>query len=117
MSTPEGKIKDKVKAALKEFSAYYHMPVQNGMGKPTLDFICCHKGRFLGIEAKADKGHLTTRQQMTIDEMRAPGADGAALVVEGVKGVEMLRMWLQLNEFHGGQDWEEHHETNEEASG
>ena len=53
MATPEGKVKEKVKKLLKAHGAYYHMPVQNGMGAPSLDFIGCHRGLYYGIETKA----------------------------------------------------------------
>lgn len=95
--TPEGKVKEKVKKVLKEFGAYYHMPVQNGMGKPSLDFICCHKGRFLAIETKAEKGKLTLRQEATIDEMQKAGA--ITLVIRGENDGEsfaILRSFLEL---------------------
>lgn len=95
--TPEGKVKEKVKKLLKEFGVYYHMPVQNGMGKPSLDFVCCHKGRFLAIETKTEKGKLTTRQQVTMDEMQAAGA--IVLVIRGESDGEtfnLLRCFLEL---------------------
>lgn len=96
--TPEGKVKEKVKKVFKEFGAYYHMPVQNGMGKPSLDFICCHKGRFLAVETKAEKGQLTLRQQATIDEMQKAGA--IVLVIRGESDGEtfaILRSFLELS--------------------
>lgn len=95
--TPEGKVKEKVKKLLKEYGAYYHMPVQNGMGKPSLDFVCCHKGRFLAIETKTEKGKLTLRQQATIDEMQKAGA--IVLVIRGVNDGEsfaILQSFLEL---------------------
>jgi len=95
--TPEGKVKEKVKKVLKEFGVYYHMPVTNGMGKPSLDFICCHKGRFLAIETKTEKGKLTLRQEATIDEMQKAGA--IVLVIRGESDSEtfaILRSFLEL---------------------
>jgi hypothetical protein len=96
--TPEGKVKEKVKKMLKEFGAYYHMPVQNGMGKPSLDFVCCHKGRFLAIETKTEKGKLTLRQQATMDEMQKAGA--IVILIRGESDGEsfaLLRAFLELN--------------------
>ncbi len=52
-NTPEGKVKDKIKKMLKEHGAYFHMPVQNGMGAPTLDFVGCYCSHYFAIEAKA----------------------------------------------------------------
>jgi hypothetical protein len=96
--TPEGKVKEAVKRILKEFGVYYHMPVQNGMGKPSLDFICCAGGRFLAIETKAGKGELTLRQQATIAEMEK--AKGVVIVIRGLcdaEGFGMLRAFLELS--------------------
>ena len=49
--TPEGRVKSRLKKAIKAAEAdglcvYYHMPVQNGMGAPTLDFVGCVGGRY-----------------------------------------------------------------------
>lgn len=86
--TPEGKVKNLVKGILDEAKAYYHMPVQNGMGKPSLDFIVCHRGRFIAIETKTAKGDPTLRQKMTMDEMQAAGA--IVIVVRGTGDAESL---------------------------
>lgn len=73
--TPEGRIKDKVKKVLLNTpKCYYHMPVQNGMGRPTLDFIGCCAGRFFGIETKAPGKKPTPRQLCTINLMEDAGA-------------------------------------------
>lgn len=71
MKTPEGKLKDQVKAFLKEKGAYYHMPVQMGYGSPSLDFIGCHQGKFFAIETKAKGKIPTARQNLTMREMSA----------------------------------------------
>lgn len=92
--TPEGKVKEQVKKLLKEYGAYYHMPVQNGMGAPTLDFICCFRGRYLAIEAKAPGKLPTPRQLKTMDQIQVAG--GFAVAVDG-GGASMarLRNWLE----------------------
>jgi len=90
--TPEGKVKEKVKKLLKAHGAYYHMPVQNGMGAPSLDFIGCHRGLYYGIETKAGNNQPTPRQETTISQIRAAG--GLAFVVNEVSGLEELEAWL-----------------------
>ena len=70
MKTPEGKIKDQVKAFLKERGAWFFMPVPTGYGTPTLDFIGCYKGRFFAIETKAPGKKPTARQGATIAALR-----------------------------------------------
>lgn len=97
--TPEGKVKEKVKKLLKAAGAYYHMPVQNGMGKPSLDFVCCHRGLFLAIETKTEKGDLTLRQKLTMEEMQKAGA--VVLVIRGLsdgEGFAMLEAFLGQNQ-------------------
>lgn len=99
MTTPEGAVKERIKKVLKAAGAYYHMPVQNGMGKPSLDFICCHNGRFLAIEAKTEKGDLTLRQKMTMDEMQK--ARAVVLVIRGLtdlEGFALLEAFLNVRE-------------------
>lgn len=90
-NTPEGKVKDKVKGILKGYGAYYHMPVQNGMGAPTLDFIGCYYGHFFSIETKAPGKSPTPRQELTIKDMTHAGA--AVFVIDGdIKGLDA---WLK----------------------
>lgn len=91
--TPEGKVKDAVKTMLKNHGAYYHMPVMNGMGAPTLDFIGCHVGLFFAIETKAPGKLPTPRQHMTITTMEKAGAK--VFVIDGAKGLEELGNWLR----------------------
>lgn len=92
--TPEGKVKEMVKKLLREMGAYYHMPVMNGMGKPTLDFICCYKGMFFAIEAKAP-GKLTTAiQANTMREIEEYG--GKAFMVDGEESLNHVRNWMLL---------------------
>lgn len=96
MTTPEGKVKDKVKKVLKKFGelVYYHMPVQNGMGAPTLDFIVCAAGYFLAIETKAPGGKPTQRQVVTMENMRA--AHGFVFVVANDDDLDRLEETLNL---------------------
>lgn len=78
--TPEGKVKDKLKAFLNRFDHLYHFwPVQNGMGSPTLDVIVCYKGFYLSIEAKPGKKKMTERQEETAEKVR--DARGEALLI------------------------------------
>jgi hypothetical protein len=94
MSTPEGKVKAKVKALLKRFNLYSHWPVLNGMGEPTLDCIVCAWGRFLAIETKAPGKQPTPRQQITMANMRAAGA--FVFVVANDDDLNVLEAYLNL---------------------
>jgi len=91
--TGEGRVKEAVKKLLKQYGAYYHMPVQNGMGKPSLDFIGCHRGMFFAIETKAGKALPTPRQALTIQEMEA--ASSRCFVINEVRGMFTLETWLK----------------------
>ena len=81
-STPEGKVKDAIKKELARAGAYYFMPVQNGMGKPSVDFLVCSRGRFIAIEAKAPGRSPTPRQLLTLEEIKESG--GATVVIDSV---------------------------------
>jgi hypothetical protein len=96
MTTPEGKMKDKIKKLLHRYKVYFHMPVQNGMGAPTLDFICCHWGFYIGIEAKAPKKDLTDRQYITKGEIENAG--GIVLRVSSDEELDILECYLQILE-------------------
>jgi hypothetical protein len=98
-TTPEAKVKAKITRALealqaKGFPVYYHMPVQNGMGKPTLDFICCFNGNYLGIEAKAPGQKPTDRQYATFAEINAAG--GTTIAYDGSCPKELTACLLML---------------------
>jgi hypothetical protein len=90
-TTPEGKVKDKIKKLLNEFDAYIFMPVQAGFGAPSLDFIGCYNGMFYGIEAKAPGKKATPRQLATISKMEIAG--GMTFVIDG--DMSDLRSWLE----------------------
>lgn len=94
-TTPEGKVKKLVKKLLDTYGAsqYRFMPVQNGMGEATLDFLCCFNGRFFAIETKAPGKHLTLRQQGIVDKMHAAGAK--VFIIDG--GISELETWLREN--------------------
>ena len=90
--TPEGHVKEKVKALLRRFNVYYFMPVMTGMGKPGLDFYCCYRGLFFAIETKAEGNKLTPRQEVTRDEIAKAG--GEIFVIIGDYGLTQLALWL-----------------------
>ena len=94
MSTPEGKVKDKVKAVFKRLGVYYHMPVQNGMGEPTLDFVACVNGYFFAVETKAPGKKPTPRQLVTMSKMAKSGA--FVFVVSNDAELAVLEATIQL---------------------
>lgn len=93
MSTPESLVKAKVRKVLKMFGAYWHSPVQNGMGAPSLDFVCCYHGKYVAIETKAPGKKPTPRQEITIAEIVAAG--GKVFVVSDDEGCKELAYWMK----------------------
>jgi hypothetical protein len=96
MSTPEKKVKEAIKRVLKKYKVYYFMPATGGYGRSGVpDFICCVKGLFLAIEAKADGNKLTLLQIKEIASIQEAG--GFALVIneENVDDLELhIKWWL-----------------------
>ena len=79
-STAEVKIKKRIRKILEESKTYFAMPIGTGYGNSGVpDFLVCHNGRFIGIEAKAGDGKTTALQDMNLQKIRDAG--GKALVV------------------------------------
>ena len=79
-STPEKKVKEKIKQILKARGAVYCMPATGGFGKSGVsDFIVCYKGYFIAIEAKAGKGTTTALQDKWLNEVSEAG--GISLII------------------------------------
>ena len=94
-STPESKVKEKIKKILKEYGVYYAMPMGTGYGNSGVpDFLCCVNGKFLAIEAKAGKGIPTALQEKNLRDIKAAGGD--AFVVNE-DGLEDLKAYLNLS--------------------
>lgn len=72
--TPEGKVKDKVVAILKEHGAYYFFPATGGYGRSGVpDIVCCFHGRFIAFECKAGKNTVTALQRREMAAIEAVG--------------------------------------------
>jgi hypothetical protein len=80
-NTPEGKVKKKVVELFKKYQVWYFMPANNGFGKSGIpDLIAIVRGRFVGVECKADKTKKPTELQ-TIRGKEIQDAGGAWMVV------------------------------------
>ena len=96
MSTPEKKVKEAIKRVLKQEGVYYFMPATGGYGRSGVpDFVCCVKGYFLAIEAKAGSNAPTPLQLREMDEIRKAG--GVAIVVNEMNpdSVALHIRWLK----------------------
>lgn len=92
MATPEKKVKDKVKKILEEYDAYYFMPATGGYGKSGVpDIVACLRGKFIGVECKANGGKPTALQTKNLTNIMSVGGF-AVLVDEG--GIESFRALL-----------------------
>ena len=79
--TPEAKVKAKVKKVLSEVGAYYAMPIGTGYGNAGVpDFLVCVRGRFIGIECKANGGKPTALQLKNLADIEA--AKGLAFIID-----------------------------------
>lgn len=79
-ATPESKVKAKIKDLLTKYNVYYAMPIGTMYGNSGVpDFLCCVRGHFLAIEAKAGKGKTTALQDKNLHLIERAG--GTTLVV------------------------------------
>jgi hypothetical protein len=78
--TPEKKVKRKVMEQLKMIKAYTVTPMTGGFGNSGVpDVLCCYKGRFVGIECKANGGKPTALQIHNLNSIEIAG--GVALLI------------------------------------
>lgn len=90
-TTPEAKVKAKIKAILKAHNVYYAMPIGTGYGNSGVpDFLCCVNGHFLGIEAKAGKGTTTALQEKNIQQIKDAGGTAAVINEDTLGYLEQL---------------------------
>lgn len=94
-TTPEGKVKARIKKILKDYDVWYFMPVPSGYGGKSgiPDFVCLAKGQSIYIEAKAGDKRPTPLQDETMKEIRRHG--GWALCVNEIT-IEHLAEWFEL---------------------
>jgi pantoate kinase len=90
-TTPESKVKAKIKAIFKEHNVYYAMPIGTGYGNSGVpDFLCCVNGNFLAIEAKAGKGTTTALQDKNLRDIKMAGGTAAVIAEEQLEYLEQL---------------------------
>lgn len=96
-TTPEAKVKARVKKTLDEMGIYHFSPFQAGMGRAGIpDIICCYNGLFVAIECKAGKGKTTALQEREINAIRT--AKGLAFVIneDNVDHLKELLTWKKI---------------------
>ncbi len=91
-------VKAQVVKMLKELDAYYFYPVASGyMRTGVPDIVACYKGRFLGIECKANGNRTTEIQDRNLVAIKKNG--GIAVVIDE-NNLDQLREMLH------GSSWE-----------
>ena len=100
-STPEAKVKKQIRKILDTTRCYYAMPIGTGFGNSGVpDFLVCHEGTFIGIEAKAGKGKTTALQEDNLKRIREAG--GKAVVVNETNIAQLPAM---LETFKESGEW------------
>ena len=91
-TTPEAKVKAKIKKILEENGVYYAMPIGTGYGRSGVpDFLCCVDGKFLAIEAKAtDKDKPTALQMREMKRIEEAGGETIVIYAENVDKLEKV---------------------------
>jgi len=93
VATPEKKVKQKVCAKLKELGAYYFYASTGGYGASGVpDIVACYKGKFIGIECKANGNKATALQQKHLREISMQ--QGISLIIDETN-VDMLEYYVK----------------------
>lgn len=73
------------------------MPIGTGYGSSGVpDFLACHEGHFIGIEAKAGKGKTTALQEDNMRRIRESG--GTTIVVNEENLTELEELLCKKDE-------------------
>lgn len=79
--TPEKKVKIQVKKVLDKIGCYHFMPATGGYGASGVpDIVACYKGKFIGIECKANGNKPTKLQLKHLNDITLAG--GMSLVID-----------------------------------
>jgi hypothetical protein len=90
--TPEGKVKEKIDAVLRKLDIYYFKPRGTTLGRAGIpDYVCCFKGIFIAIEAKANGNKLSALQYQ---EGINIAKHGGKFFVVNETNVDELEGWL-----------------------
>jgi hypothetical protein len=95
MTTPESRAKKAVREVLSRYpSVYQYWPVPSGFGRTNIDVLGCYRGRFFGIEVKAEGKKPTLRQTGELQSMAQ--AMGKTFVIIGPNdpALDELDAWL-----------------------
>ena len=90
--TPEVKVKKVVVKHLNSVDAYYFYPVTGGFGASGVpDIVGCYKGKFFGIECKANGNKPTVLQCKNLCAISVAG--GMSLLIDE-NNLDMLEFYI-----------------------
>ncbi|QDP53663.1 MAG: putative nuclease [Prokaryotic dsDNA virus sp.] len=93
-TTPEGRVKNRLKAMLKKLNVWYYMPQAGPFGRAGIpDLILIVEGRFVGVECKADRRKKPTPLQVTAMQ-QIEDAGGKCFVVCDYDTQDELERWI-----------------------
>jgi Holliday junction resolvase len=90
-STPEKKVKDRLRKHLDRLGVYHFMPPANGFGRAGIpDIVGCMNGQFVAFECKAGKGKTTALQEREIAAIQAHKGWAFVINEDNVDNIEEL---------------------------
>ena len=91
----EKNFENQVKKWLKEHGAWYVKTWSNGIQRSGIpDLLICWKGRFIGLELKAENGRASELQKHEVEQIRKAG--GIALIVRPSDFDELKNFLLKM---------------------
>lgn len=98
-STKEVLVKQKIRKILEKHGVYYAMPIGSGYGNSGVpDFLCCIRGHFLAIEAKAGTNKPTALQEKHLDNIAAAGGISMVVNEDALEGLDAVVERLKSGE-------------------
>jgi hypothetical protein len=95
MTTPESRAKKAVREVLSRYpSVYSYWPVPSGFGRTNIDVIGCYRGRFFGIEVKAEGKKPTLKQSIELQRMATAMGKTFVVIGENDPMLDALAAWL-----------------------
>jgi Holliday junction resolvase len=98
-TTPEGKVKAKVKKILDEYGVYHFSPATGGYGVSGIpDIVGCFHGKFIAIECKAGDNKPTALQERQLYQIQRN--KGHALVINETNYVVLELLLKEIKAGH-----------------
>ncbi len=94
-TTPEGRVKNRLKYMLKNHNVWFYMPQAGPFGRAGIpDFVLIVEGRFVGVECKAGRSKRPTAlQRVAMEEIENAG--GKCFVVYDMDTQDELERWIK----------------------